>query len=255
MVDGDEIVQAWPGTNKQVEPQQDGPAASEQTAPSQAEAWAELRGLVARARQGDRTALPRLREFLDRNPVLWERPGNLSLQAQAAWIDLTCGPNLHARECTARWLNQWKQDLADGSQPSPLEALLIERVVIASLRVNYLEAHEAQHVETSPRWAQIQMQRQALAERQLRAAVEALETYRKASRPIAVEVRQAAAVTQPVPMAASAANGNGQAGQPWSGRMNGIGQHMNGVNRLNGTMTKLNGHARPGVPAMAAADE
>ncbi len=248
MVDGVGSVQVSPEPEPQPQPQDEGQTASQQADPSQAEIWAELRGLIARAKSGDRSTLPRLREFLDRNPILWRRPGDLSLQVQASWITLVSGPNLHMRECTARRVNELKRQLDGDSPPSPMESLLIERVVSAWLRVNYVEAHEAQHVETSLRWAQFQMQRQAVAERQLRAAIDALETFRKASRPINVEIRQAEAVPRPAPTIPKA---NDEPVRTHNGHVNRINGHAtatmskaaNGHNRLNGhRATTLNGN-------------
>jgi hypothetical protein len=133
--------------------------------------------------------MPPLREFFAKAPELWRNNGDLSLQVQASWTELICGKNLHMKECVVRRVNELKFQWA-GESPSPAEALLVERIIIAWLRLAYIESREAQHIETSLRWAQFQMQRQAVAEKQLRMAIDALETLRKAQRPIMVDVRQ-----------------------------------------------------------------
>ena len=150
---------------------------------------AELNALVQRAKAGDASAMPRLRQYLDRNPQLWNGPGEVALQAQAAWIDLTAGKNLHLRECLARRINRLKEDLG-GPSPSKLEALLAERIVTHWLRTNYLEAVEAQQPEKSLQWAEFELKRQAQANRQFTAAVEALAKLRQltATKKIIVEV-------------------------------------------------------------------
>lgn len=181
--------------------------ASTEMKPEQQAAVVELQGLLKRAKTGDLSAVPRLREYLDLNPILWKHPGDVGLQAQAAWIKLIAGKNLHLRECVVRRINAWKRELA-GNSPAPLEVLLIERVIAAQLRLAYIEACEAQHDEQSIRWAEFNLKKQIHAERQLRAAVDALEAVRKASRPITVELRQPVAVPQPEPTADGMSNGN-----------------------------------------------
>lgn len=177
-------------------------------APVTAEALAELRSLVARAKKGDRAVLPRLHEYLDLNPCLWKRPGDIALQAQAAWIRLIAGRNLHLQECLARRVNAMKQEWA-GEAPTPTEALLIERVVSAWLRLHYFESAEAQNDEQSIRWAELRLKQQVQAERQFRVALDALETVRRASRPIAVEIRHPmAVVSQPEPTATGTTSGS-----------------------------------------------
>src|SRR5262245_13613242 len=50
-----------------------------------------FRELIVRANQGERLAVERLRAFLDRNPRLWERAGDLSAVAERAWVELIAG--------------------------------------------------------------------------------------------------------------------------------------------------------------------
>lgn len=215
----------------------------ESTAPATVGAIAELRSLVVRAKKGDRTALPRLREYLDINPCLWQRPGNIALQAQVGWIKLIAGNDLHFQECLARKINALKQEWA-GDSPSPVEVVLVERAVSAWLRLYYFEACEAQHDEQSIRWAEFRFKQQVHAERQFRAAEDALEAVRKASRPIEVQLRGPVVVSQPEPTAAGTTNCNGarkntaQVAQPHHTPMNGVAKAVNGHNRLG---KKLNG--------------
>ena len=210
---------------------------------SQVEGLAELRALVQRAKSGDRTALPRLRQYLDLNPQLWKGPGNIAVQAQAAWIDLIAGPNLHLRECMTRQINQMKHDLA-GASSSPLEAMLIERLVTTWLQLGYAEAREAQVDEKSEKWYQLKMQRQALAERQFRGAVNALVTMRQLSaKPIMIEVHQQPVPATATPIIAGPVNGE----QP--AKVNG---HGHGAKRkaVNGAARPINGHRLSGQSRM-----
>jgi hypothetical protein len=206
-------------------------------APAQAEAIAELRSLVARAKNGDRAVLPLLRQVLDENRCLWRLPGDVAVQAQAAWVKLIAGPNIHLRECVVRRVNELKGELA-GQSPIPVESLLIERVVMAWLQLAYIEAREAQFAEPNIKWAEFNLKRQAQAERQFRAAIDALETVRKATRPINVEIRQSPAVPCNAPIT-GVVNGETPAS------MAAMGSQPDGtatpVNRING---KVNGHNR-----------
>lgn len=200
-------------------------------------ALAELHTLVQRAKSGDLAALPELRKYLDANPQLWKGPGNVALQAQAAWIDLIAGPNRHLRECMTRQLNHMKQELA-GSSPSPLEAMLVERLITNWLQLGYLETREAQVDEKSEKWFALKMQRQALAERQFRGAVNALVTLRQLStKPITVEVHQ-----HPTPAASveSIIPGHANGEQPM--KLNG----KRGKKGVNGSSKRANGHALDG---------
>ncbi len=139
---------------------------------------AELRDLVKRAKAGDRSAVPQLREYLTLNPQLWHNPGAIALHVQGAWINLTASSDLHLRECLVMETNRLKHELC-GDSPTRLEALLVERVVTCWLQLGYLEAREAQAPERSEKWFQLKMQRQAMAEKQFRGAVNAMVTLRQ----------------------------------------------------------------------------
>src|SRR4051794_23214437 len=62
--------------------------------------------MLERARQGDETVLPQLREFLDTKPELWRRYGDLALHARQAWIGLIAGTDLALRESIARRVDE-----------------------------------------------------------------------------------------------------------------------------------------------------
>ncbi|WP_417385391.1 hypothetical protein [Gimesia sp.] len=122
------------------------------------DAVAELKVLIARAKQGDAQVIPRLCEYLDNNPILWTQAGDLALQAQASWVNLIGGQDKHLKQCLVRKVNDIKQELS-GPSPSPLEKLLVERVVTTWLRIHYCEAHDAQQDEKSLKWAEYRLKR------------------------------------------------------------------------------------------------
>src|SRR5262245_7998003 len=87
--------------------------------PQDPAARARLESLVERAQQGDETVLPELRQVLDNHPELWQRCGDLALQAQTAWLQRVCGKDLVLRESLQRQLEQLKGELA-GKYPTRL---------------------------------------------------------------------------------------------------------------------------------------
>jgi hypothetical protein len=224
--------------------------------PTEEEGLADLKSLIVRAKSGDRTAVPQLRQYLDAHPSLWRCTGDIGLKAQVAWVHLICGPNLHMEECLARRAAAMKKDLAGDTTPSPMEQLLIERVVTTWLQLNYLDAQEAQSTETSIRWAEFRMKRQAQAEKQHRSAIDALQTCRRALRPISVEIHQAPAASPPALIIAGETNGDQPAADDVQ-HVSATKKQTNGsatpVNRI----TRVNGHNRVSellTPVGAAAD-
>ena len=118
-------------------------------APKQDEVLERLQRLVERAEGGDESVMPELRAALNANPWVWERYGDLAQQSMAAWLQLIAGSNLLLQESTRRKAEQLRAELA-GPAPSPLERLLVERVVACWLQTNYADAAYAQLKGTNP---------------------------------------------------------------------------------------------------------
>ncbi len=97
--------------------------------------WGELKELV---RQGCQEAIPKLREILDKHPELWRTQGNLACHAQNQWLELIAGQDVYLKEVVARFAADLRAELA-GSEASPLETLIIERIVALSIQINYYE--------------------------------------------------------------------------------------------------------------------
>ena len=152
------------------------------TPPKQDEILDRLRKLVQRAEQGDEAVLPELRAALDANAWVWERYGDLSQQSQAAWLQLLAGRNLLLLESARRKAAQLRTELA-GPGPSPLERLLVERVVACWLQVHYSDASYAQLKGTNPAQHTAALQRQNSAQQRYLQAVKSLVTVRKLLRP------------------------------------------------------------------------
>jgi hypothetical protein len=122
----------------------------------------EMAHLLAQAERGDASVLPALRTYLDQTPELWQSVGDLSYQAQAALIERASGANLLLQESLGRQLEAMRQELS-GPAPTPLERLLVDRIVLCWLRVSIAEVMEAQAPpDRSPRqaeWSQTQIDR------------------------------------------------------------------------------------------------
>jgi hypothetical protein len=101
------------------------------TAPPAEAAPTKAEGIVAlanRAQKGDQTALPPLRELLKEPAYVDALGGDLARQAQRTLIDKFSGQNLLFKESLTRKLELMRADLAGGN-PTPLERLLVERIV------------------------------------------------------------------------------------------------------------------------------
>ena len=152
------------------------------TPPKQDEVLERLQRLVERAEGGDESVMPELRVALDTNPWCWQRYGDLAQQSMAAWLQLIAGPNLLLQESTRRKAEQLRSELA-GPGPSPVERLLVERVIACWLQTNYADAAYAQLKGNAPGQHTVALRRQGAAQQRYLQAMRALVTIRKLLRP------------------------------------------------------------------------
>jgi hypothetical protein len=143
-----------------------------------------LQALVARAQAGDRSVLPELQAALDHNPEIWRQVGDLALQAQASWLALLAGQDLLLHESVYRKLESLRAELS-GTDPSPLEKLLVERVLACWLQTCFADATYAQ--ARGPQATQAVLRelqhRQESSQRRLLDAIKKLALVRKLLRP------------------------------------------------------------------------
>ena len=134
-----------------------------------------FRGLVERANQGEPEALARLRKFLDLNPCIWEKAGDLTAAAERAWTELIAGADRLAAESLRRRLARLKAELA-GPHPA-LESLLVDQVA-----VSWLAAHDgeirAAVAGGAVAQAALRLRRAESGQRRLLNAVKTLSTLR-----------------------------------------------------------------------------
>ena len=120
---------------------------SEEKRERRRQALEKWRGLVERAEQGSKDALPAIREVLGDLPELSWRLVNLAKTAEDSLIkEMTSDNDLLAREMLPLQLAAMREELA-GPDPSPLERLLVERVVVCWLQLQHADIVYAQHMK------------------------------------------------------------------------------------------------------------
>ena len=105
------------------------------------EDWAQV--LMTRANEGERPAVVELRELCEGHPELWAGIGNLAAQAQASLIQAIAGKNEVVAEAIGRRAAELRRELA-GAEPTPLERLLVSRIVACWLQLHYAEMRYTQ---------------------------------------------------------------------------------------------------------------
>jgi hypothetical protein len=138
----------------------------------------QLNSLLQRARQGDESVLPELRHLLDRKPEIWRHYGDLALHAIRSWTSLIAGEDLTLKESIARKVEELGREIG-GSEPTPLERLLIDRVMVTWLQLQHAEVAACQSLKSSPNLGDFWLKRQNSAHRRLLTSVGALAMLRR----------------------------------------------------------------------------
>ena len=116
----------------------------EKSVSNHVEAIVELNTLLGPSQEGDAQALSRLTEILDELPELARRVVDPAEQAELSMVSNYAGDDPLLQEVLPRTLEAMKAELV-GEYPSPLERLLVERVVATWFLLQYFEALYAQH--------------------------------------------------------------------------------------------------------------
>jgi hypothetical protein len=138
----------------------------------------EIRAVLERARGGDLGAQPAFRQTLDAHPQIWQAYGDLAAHAQRSWVELIGGSDLALKASLDRKLAAMKAELG-GPDPSPLEALLVERIVACWLQAYHADAAASQVQEMSIPQGHYLRKRQDSAHRRYLSAVATLATTRR----------------------------------------------------------------------------
>src|SRR5262245_25573287 len=139
--------------------------------------------LTDRAQKGDEKALPALRELLQDPEAVDLLGGDLARQAQLTLVNKFSGKNLLFRESLRRKLDLLRGELA-GSSPTPLERLLVDRVVACWLHLHHLEQIYAQKESMSLELGSYYQRCISAAQKRYLAAIKTLALVRKLAVPV-----------------------------------------------------------------------
>ena len=103
-----------------------------------------LMALIDRAQDGDKEALPLLRNVLDEEPRI-ARSVNLARDVERSTVKGISGDDVFTQEAIPRNLKAMRKDIG-GENPSSLERLLAERIAVCWLELQYFEAIYAQNL-------------------------------------------------------------------------------------------------------------
>ncbi len=135
--------------------------------------------LLRYAGKGDRAAISELRELFNSKPAQWEMIGNMATQAECSLVKVASGDNKVVKEAIYKKLTAMKKELA-GSAPTPLERLLVERVVACWLQVHYADFIYTQHMNKfTLEQGYYYQQRQDRAHRRYMSAIRTLAQVRR----------------------------------------------------------------------------
>lgn len=143
----------------------------------------ELLALTLRAEKGDKTAIPALREYLKVPAVVDVLGGDLAKQAQLTLINKLSGQNLLFKESLTRKLELMREELA-GSNPTPLERLLVERIVACWLHLHHLEITYASKESMALELGSYYQRSISSAQKRYLAAIKTLAVVRKLAVPV-----------------------------------------------------------------------
>jgi hypothetical protein len=103
-----------------------------------------LMGLIDRAQDGDKDALPTLRRVLDEEPRI-ARFVDLARDVERSIIERMSGNDVFAQEAIPRNLEAMRKEIA-GENPSSLERLLAEQITVCWLELQYFQAIYTQNL-------------------------------------------------------------------------------------------------------------
>lgn len=143
-----------------------------------------MNALRKRAEKGDEKAMKELRPLLKDDPGVLSFYGKLAESAQESLIRNMIGSNLVFRAGVHRRLSEMRVQLS-GDSPTPLEDLLIERILTCWLEINYYDALHAQNMkDVGTKAGEYLQRRQDRAHRRFLSAVKMLAVIRRLQLPV-----------------------------------------------------------------------
>jgi hypothetical protein len=134
--------------------------------------------LVSAANASEPGAVEALERFLDDAPEIWQHAGDLAGRSEDFLVAAIAGGNEVLRQSIVRQAERMRTELACPT-PSPLENLLVDRIVAGWLHVHFWELTDAPGAEHTPRYRRFAEQRMKIAERRYGAAIRSLALLRK----------------------------------------------------------------------------
>lgn len=152
---------------------------------------AALRNVLERAQDGDESVLPALRRALKEEPKISNIFVDLAGSLESSIVSNMAGDDLMLRECLPRNLKEMRKDLT-GENPSPLEKLLVERVVICWLQLQHFEMIYAQNLSKSQTLAQSDFQQKRIdrVHRRYLSAIKTLAQIRKMGPTVQINIAE-----------------------------------------------------------------
>ena len=142
----------------------------------------QVQEFLRRAHEGDEATLPVLKEML-KVPGIVEHCGNLAAHVEETLVRNLAGQDLAVREGLRRKLESLRAELG-GPAPSPLERLLVERIVACWLHLHHLEANYASKNSMPLELATYYQRSLSAAHKRYLAAIKALAVVRKLALPV-----------------------------------------------------------------------
>jgi len=142
----------------------------------------QVQAFLDRAHNGDETTLPVLREMLQ-VPAIVEHCGNLAAHVEDTLVGKLAGQDLAVREGLRRKLASLRAELG-GPAPTPLERLLVERIVGCWLLLHHLEMSYAGQDRMPLELATYYQRSLSAAHRRYLASIKTLAVVRKLAVPV-----------------------------------------------------------------------
>lgn len=142
-----------------------------------------VRELLKRAAKGDTSTLPAVRKLLENPKNIDLMGGNLAHYTQDMFADALSGGDLSVREAIHAKLAALRKELL-GENPTPVEALLVERVAACWLQVHDAEIrYNAARKDMTLQQGDYHQRRMDATNRRYLAALKALALVRKLAVP------------------------------------------------------------------------
>jgi hypothetical protein len=140
--------------------------------------------VLDRARKGDESTLPVVWRILENPDSVDALGGDLALLAQMSFIKAAAGKDLVFREALVGKLASMRDELA-GPNPTPIERLLVERIVACWLQVQDADVRYAQgQASATMTQGDYQQRRMDRAHGRFLSAIKTLATVRKLAVPV-----------------------------------------------------------------------